>query len=126
MVASPAYGDEATPQLIKSDLKKEIDARTDRFNNKVGFQNVELPVVIATIVQALMSLLAILFMGLIFYGGYVWMMARGNEQEVERGRGIIRHAIIGLAVTLSSYAIGYFVLYWLSTAGTGQGAPTGI
>jgi len=95
------------------------------FAQLIGFNVVSLPGVIALIVVAVLSILSILFLGLVFYGGYKWMMARGNEREVEEARAIIRQAIIGLIVLLSSYAIGYFVLYFVLTGGAGEGAPVG-
>ena len=50
------------------------------------------------------------FMGAIFlvlaiYGGYNWMMARGNEDMVEKAKKTITNATIGLIVVLSAYAI---------------------
>jgi len=39
------------------------------------------------------------------YAGYLWMLARGNEQEVEKAKNIIIYAVIGLVVVLSAYAI---------------------
>ena len=109
--------------VFKEELGTNINGKVNSFIGKVGFQPISLPGLVATVIQAFLSILGIIFLGLILFGGYVWMMARGNENEVERARGIIRHSIIGLIITLSSYAIAYFVLYWLST--NGQGTPTG-
>lgn len=44
------------------------------------------------------------------WGGYQWMMARGNEEEVENAKKTIKHAIIGLAIFISLYVIAYFVV----------------
>jgi len=51
------------------------------------------------------TFLGVVFLGLMIYGGYIWMMARGNEQEVARAKNIIIYAVIGLAVVLAAYAI---------------------
>jgi len=48
---------------------------------------------------------AICFLGLMIYAGIVWMLARGNAQEVERAKNIIIYAVIGLAVVLGAYVI---------------------
>ncbi len=109
--------------VFKEELGSNINNKVNSFIGKIGFQPISLPGLVATVIQAFLSVLAIVFLGLIFFGGYVWMMARGNDNEIDRARGIIRHSIIGLIITLSSYAIAYFVLYWLST--NGQGTPTG-
>ena len=107
-----------------SELQKKQRANSGILRDSSGFQNIDLRELLAVIIQAFLSLLAMIFLALIVYGGYIWMMARGNEEEVRRAKGIIRHSIIGLVVVLSSYAIGYFVLYYLSTSGLGPGAPT--
>jgi len=49
--------------------------------------------------------LGVVFLGLIIYGGIIWMLARGNQQEVEKAKNIIIYAVVGLAVVLGAYAI---------------------
>lgn len=66
-----------------------------------------------SVVFALLTFTGLVFTALIVYGGYKWMLARGNEQEVEKGKAIIRSAIIGLIVTLASYSIWLTVAYFL-------------
>jgi cbb3-type cytochrome oxidase subunit 3 len=55
--------------------------------------------------QFLISFLALVFFALILYAGWVWMLARGNEQEVEKAKNILTSAIVGLAIVLSAYGI---------------------
>ena len=57
------------------------------------------------IINLLLSMLGVIFTGLVVYGGYRWLTARGNDQQVEQAKGIIRHAIIGLFITVSAGAI---------------------
>jgi len=65
---------------------------------------------IGKIIRAILSLLGIVFMSLIVYGGYLWMTARGNEEKLEKAKAIIRGSIIGLVIVLASYAITAFVV----------------
>ena len=44
------------------------------------------------------------------YGGYIWMMARDNEQEVTRAKNLITAAVIGVVVIVLAYAISFFVI----------------
>ena len=60
---------------------------------------------LGSIVFALVSFLGILFIGLIIYGGYLWMTAKGNEQQVQKAKHTIRDAIIGLLVLTASCSI---------------------
>jgi len=77
-----------------------------------GFYGKErtLPQIIGLVIQAGLALLGIIFLGLMIYGGYTWMMARGNEQEVEKAKNIIKNALIGLIVVLAAYAITKLIM----------------
>ncbi len=65
---------------------------------------------IATIIQSLLSLLGIIFLVLMVYGGYLWMTAAGNEEKVTKAKNLITAAIIGLIIVVASYAISVFVV----------------
>ncbi|MCD4762302.1 pilin [bacterium] len=73
------------------------------------FQSASLSQIIGRMVKALLSLLGVIFLVLTIYGGFTWMMARGNEQEVTKAQGILQTAIIGLIIVLAAYAITIFV-----------------
>lgn len=60
---------------------------------------------LGAIVFWLLSLLGVLFLLLTIYGGLRWMMARGNEEEVKRGRDIIKHALTGLVIVAGAFGI---------------------
>ena len=47
---------------------------------------------------------------LLIYGGYTWMMSRGNEQEVERAKTIITNTLIAMIVVLLAWAIVKLVM----------------
>ena len=80
-----------------------------------------------TAVSIFLSILGIIFVALMLYGGYLWMMARGSEEEVTRAKELIRAAIIGLIIIVAAYAISYFVFsritrQTLTTPSGGSGA----
>ncbi len=64
---------------------------------------------IGTVINVFLSFLGVFFLLLMIYGGFIWMMSRGNEQEIEKAKNIITNAIIGLIVVLAAYAITAFV-----------------
>ncbi|MDD4901604.1 MAG: hypothetical protein PHE24_00505 [Patescibacteria group bacterium] len=66
--------------------------------------------IIGTVIQALLSLLGVIFISLIIYGGITWMTAEGEETKIEKAQSILRSAIIGLVVVLAAYAISFFVI----------------
>lgn len=75
--------------------------------------------IIGLVVKGALSLLGVVFLILMVYGGYEWMTAHGDEQKVTKAKDTIRSAIIGLIVVLGAYAISYFVVSKLG-AGTLQ------
>lgn len=64
-----------------------------------------LTLVVGLIIQTVLSLLGAIFVILMIYAGYTWMMASGNESKVDKAQSMIKTSIIGLIVTLSSWAI---------------------
>jgi cytochrome bd-type quinol oxidase subunit 2 len=65
--------------------------------------------IIGTIVQVFLSLLGIIFVILFLYAGYNWMIANGDEGKVSIAQKTMYRAIIGLIITVGSYAIWGFI-----------------
>ena len=59
--------------------------------------------------EMLLSLIGVLLLGLLVYGGYQWMIARDNEQMVTKAKDTIKHAIIGLVIIVTAYIITAFI-----------------
>ncbi|NIP32871.1 hypothetical protein GWN26_09970 [Candidatus Saccharibacteria bacterium] len=73
---------------------------------------------IASIINVAMGLLGIIAVGIILIGGFQWMTAGGNEENVDKAKKRIIQGVIGLAIILASWAIARFVLESLVTATT--------
>lgn len=100
--ASAAPADQP-PTFFDANLINEMAA-----NAGYNTQNVRpttLATVLGTLVFGLLSFLGVVFTTLIVYGGYRWLTARGNEQNVTDAKAVIRNAITGLAVTIAAYGI---------------------
>ncbi|MFA4833688.1 MAG: pilin [Patescibacteria group bacterium] len=67
-------------------------------------------VLIGRIINAILSVVGSLALMMFIYGGFTWMMAGGNSEKVEKGKGILVWATIGLIVIFTSYALVNFVL----------------
>ncbi|MEI7452375.1 MAG: hypothetical protein WCK37_04225 [Candidatus Falkowbacteria bacterium] len=65
---------------------------------------------ISSMITLILSFLGVIFLVLMIYGGVLWMIAQGNEKNVDQAKSIITDAIIGLIIVASAYAISYFVL----------------
>jgi hypothetical protein len=69
----------------------------------------------STVITTALSLVGSIFLGLMIYAGILWMTAAGEEDKVTKAKNILKAAIIGLAVTMSAYAITAFVTGKLSS-----------
>jgi len=107
--------------LLSSSTKANDYA--ERAAERAYLGKIDLGWLIAYIIQVLLGFLAVIFLVLMVYAGYNWMMARGNEEKVNKSLATIRMAIIGLIIVLGAYAISYFVFTYLPfSGGTLQGA----
>ncbi len=69
----------------------------------------DIPGTIGKVVGGMLAFVGILFFILIIYGGFIWMTARGNEQEVTKAKDLIMAAVIGLVIVLAAYAITSYI-----------------
>lgn len=63
--------------------------------------------------------LALGFIGLILlifliYGGYLWMTAGGEDEQIEDAKKIITRAIVGLLIVVGAYVLSFFILWTMS------------
>jgi hypothetical protein len=72
-------------------------------------QITSVPEAIGRIIGVALAFVGLAFFILMLYGGFTWMFARGNDQQVEKAKGIIQTAVIGLIIVLMAYAITAFV-----------------
>lgn len=77
---------------------------------EAGYEQDDVFYIFSSIINTVISMLGIIFIALMIYGGYLWMTARGNEDQVEKSKKLITAAVIGLIIVLSAYAISYFVV----------------
>ncbi len=73
--------------------------------------------VMTNIVTAVFSLLGLIFLFLTLYAGFLWMTAMGDPKKVTKAKDILTQSVIGLIIVLLSYAISFFVVNLVGTAG---------
>lgn len=61
--------------------------------------------VVGVAIRTALTLVGLIFLVLMVYAGYLWMTARGEETQIDKAKGIISAAIIGLVVVMGAYAI---------------------
>lgn len=88
----------------------------------IGLSNADIRVTIARIIRVAISLLGIVLLLYVLYGGFIWMTAAGDDKKIGEAKSIIVNGIIGLAIILSAYAIVTFVISKLLGATNSGGA----
>lgn len=87
-----------------------------------GFGNYKDPRETASrVIRVVLGLIGTIFIVLAVYSGFLWMTAGGEEENITKAKGILRAAIIGLAIILSAYSVTIFVSDKLLKATSGNG-----
>lgn len=76
--------------------------------NIQGTDSVNLPQMIGSVLRGLFALLGTVFFALMFYGGFLWMTASGNEEQVGKAKKVITQAVVGLFIVVIANAISNF------------------
>ena len=87
----------------------EESASTSEFQETTGLGNAEPVDVASRIINVALTVLGLFTLLLIIWGGYIWMNARGNQEEVEKAKKILTGAVIGLIIILASYGVASFI-----------------
>jgi hypothetical protein len=79
----------------------------DTANGKAGFTDFEggITTKIGTLIGTILSFTGVIFFGLVLWGGFKWMTARGDTKQVTDAKNIIIEATVGLIFILSAYAL---------------------
>ncbi|MFA5954131.1 MAG: hypothetical protein WC817_01160 [Patescibacteria group bacterium] len=110
-------------------LAQGLDTGLTNFSNNSGLSagSGDLKILIARIIRALLGFLGLLAIGVVLYGGYLWMTSAGNSERIELAQKVLRNGAIGLVIILISFSIVSFLLNWLVGTGgntnNGSGSP---
>lgn len=73
-------------------------------------------VVVVRLINLALTFLGLVAVVLILWGGFKWMTAGGNDENVDAAKKIITAAVIGLAIVISAYAIANFFIGSIQSA----------
>lgn len=111
--AMPAFAQVRRDSLLGGGLGQRIRDFTRIFGRNSGLQEVPLSFTVARVIYMFLSLLGLIFVGLITYAGYHWVTARGNEEKVRKAQDTIRQSVWGLIIVLAAYSLSYFIIKYL-------------
>ncbi len=84
---------------------KDSEGLANKVSQKAGLFDRSITGTVASAISGALSLIAIFFFILMVYGGFLWMTARGNDDQVEKAKNLIKDAIIGMVIVVMAYGI---------------------
>lgn len=95
-----------------------LDAVAGQANIKPS-SSATLPVIIGNAVRIFIGALGIIFLLLTVYAGYLYLTARGSEENVKHAKETLSRGVIGMIIVFAAYAISTYVLSALVKVSTG-------
>lgn len=93
-------------EILNANIKENLNAG----KTSAGFEGAVDPrIIVTSMIQVALSFVGIIFVALIFYGGFLFFTAGGENEKIEKGTKIFKTAIVGLAIILFSYGIVFYV-----------------
>ena len=86
-------------------------------NKGFGETVTDIRVNIRIVVNVIMGFLGIIVVGMIFYGGYMWLTAMGSEDKVTKGKHTLMWAAIGAIIISVAWTIASYILHVGSVVG---------
>ena len=69
--------------------------------------------ILIIIINYLLTFLAVLFLLGLIYAGYLWMTAKGNEEQITKAKKITREVLIGLIIVFLARIITELILTYI-------------
>jgi len=107
--------------LASAHAASALDVGTNVVSNTIQLSGSNPLKIAAQVVNIAMMFLGIIAISLIIFAGFKWMTSNGNEENVAAAKNILKNAVIGLLIILSSWGIVAFILNRLigDTGGNG-------
>lgn len=103
-------------KAVESKITPPGTLSTDAFLGYAGFnfsfdmqEGQDIRLYVVNLIKIVLTLVGFGFFILIFIGGYMWLTAAGNEENIKKAKAIITKAIVGFTIILVSYALAVFV-----------------
>ena len=103
--------------MVDIGLREKIFEYLEMTARAAGFVDPKsLPEIIGALIGVFLSLIGIVFLCLIIYGGFIWMTSAGKEQKILKAKKILTNSVTGLIIIMAAYGITQFVFSSLQQA----------
>ena len=106
----------------------QIDTGLNAVGTATNLPSGDPRVIAARLINVALGFLAMIMVAYMVYAGFLWMTSGGDLEKVSQAKTMIRNAIIGAIIILSSWGIATYIIRALlqATGGTGGGGDSGI
>lgn len=73
-------------------------------------------ITIARVITTALGFVGMIFLLMMVYAGFLWMMARGNEEQVKKSKDTILRALMGLMIVTAAYGITVLITAGLANS----------
>lgn len=113
------------PSVALADLKiGDAQGILDEAVGPTGITQSDLSAGTGQLIQGILGAMGMIFFVLMVYAGYLWMTARGEEDQITKARNTIISALIGLVITVGAYGLTAILVTRLQQGAAGGGGPT--
>ena len=84
--------------------------------DSLGLGNEDPRTMVAAVVRILLGFLGIIAVLIILLGGFKWMTAAGNEDQIGQAKKLLAAGVIGLIIILMAFGLAQMVINELYTA----------
>lgn len=98
-----------TEHALAQDILTGLDVAAGEGGAGFSEENADSTVLIARLVNAVITISGVIFLILLVYGGMLYLLAGGSEDNVKKAKRLLVSSIVGLIIIVSSYAISFYV-----------------
>ncbi|MFH0856718.1 MAG: hypothetical protein V1860_02365 [bacterium] len=95
--------------VIAQEVWGEGDTVKTNIEQETGLTAKDPRLIIANIIKIFLGFLGLLTLLIIMYAGFLWMTAGGESEKIDQAKKLLKNAVIGILIILSSYAIVNFI-----------------
>ena len=77
--------------------------------NRVGLKG-GFPELVGTIITGILGVSGVIFLIMVFYAGFQWLIAQGDEGKIKKSKDLMIWATFGMVVMFLAYAITLFLI----------------
>lgn len=91
-------------------ISKALDVETQGIPDDTGLFDGTLAQVLTSLIQSALTLVGVISLGIMIYGGFRWMTSAGNEDTIGEAKRTITAGAIGIIIIIISYSVVYFII----------------